>query len=232
MCRTTCYRQILSCYFCFSFIGQEIAVYRESLWHLPMSHLSNHRHLTYASNMQSSFQIQTPRNLCIQERQVNIVMNFSDIFESIISKIIIFLYVSNDYFYIFILSSQRIIRGIPADVWVAEKSSSNFNSFPSSRSQEYETVELYFSRTDWKVLVGEVNAHQSLPIGMSTFIARSVIFKTSFLLIIKIIVLCLHLIMIQIFNNFMLPEKREHLPYQTHESLRKVQSNATRMESF
>ena len=84
------------------------------------------------------------------------------------------------------LSSQRIIRGIPADVWVAEKSSSNFNSFPSSRSQEYETVELYFSRTDWKVLVGEVNAHQSLPIGMSTFIARSVIFTTTFLLVIWI----------------------------------------------
>lgn len=73
----------------------------------------------------------------------------------------------------FVYSGERIIRGIPADVWVAEKSSSNFNSFPSSRSQEYETVELYFSRTDWKVLVGEVNAHQSLPIGMSTFIARS-----------------------------------------------------------
>ena len=70
---------------------------------------------------------------------------------------------------------QRLIRGIPADVWVAEKNSNPNNNFQSNDNEkEYQTTELYFSRSDWKILVGEVNAHQSLPIGMSTFIAHSV----------------------------------------------------------
>ena len=58
--RCLCVRQLViakyyDVIFCFSFIGPEIAVYRESLWHLPMSHRSNHRRLTFALNMQSSF---------------------------------------------------------------------------------------------------------------------------------------------------------------------------------
>ena len=72
-----------------------------------------------------------------------------------------------------LISFQRLIRGIPADIWVAEKNP-NINSFHSNEGKEYQTTELYFSRSDWKVLVGEVNAHRSLPIGMSTFIAHSV----------------------------------------------------------
>ena len=82
-----------------------------------------------------------------------------------------------------LISFQRLIRGIPADVWVAEKDSNN--NFNPNEVKDYQTTELYFSRTDWKVLVGEVNAHQSLPIGMSTFIAHSVKYTALFLLAVK-----------------------------------------------
>ena len=85
-----------------------------------------------------------------------------------------------------LLLFQRLIRGIPVDVWVAEKNSNPHNDFQSNDGgKEYQTTELYFSRSDWKVLVGEVNAHQSLPIGMSTFIAHSVKYTALFLLTIK-----------------------------------------------
>lgn len=65
----------------------------------------------------------------------------------------------------FVYSGQRLIRGIPADVWVAEK--------PSSTGGSYQTTELYFSRHDWNILVEEVNSHQELPLGMTTFTAES-----------------------------------------------------------
>ena len=83
-------------------------------------------------------------------------------------------------------SFQRIVRGIPVDVWVAEKNSNPNNNFHSSDGgKEYQTTELYFSRNDWKILVGEINARQSLPIGMSTFIAHSVKDMALLLLTIK-----------------------------------------------
>ena len=85
-------------------------------------------------------------------------------------------------------SFQRIVRGIPVDVWVAEKNSNPNNNFHSSDGgKEYQTTELYFSRNDWKILVGEINARQSLPIGMSTFIAHSVRYMALFLLTINTI---------------------------------------------
>ena len=61
-------------------------------------------------------------------------------------------------------SSQRWIRGILCDVWVAEKSS----------ILGYQTTEIFFSRHDWNILVEEVNAHQELPVGMATYTAASV----------------------------------------------------------
>ena len=83
-------------------------------------------------------------------------------------------------------SFQRIVRGIPVDVWVAEKNSNPNNNFQSNDGgKEYQTTELYFSRNDWKILVGEINARQSLPIGMSTFIAHSVKYMALLLLTIK-----------------------------------------------
>ena len=59
---------------------------------------------------------------------------------------------------------QRKVRGIPADVWVAER--------PSVSG--YQTTEIYFSRHDWNIFVEEVNAHQELPLGMAIFKADSV----------------------------------------------------------
>ena len=62
---------------------------------------------------------------------------------------------------------QRMFRGIPADVWVAETSSHD-------NATNYQTTELYFSQEEWKVLENEATTsahHQTSPLGMATFIA-------------------------------------------------------------
>ena len=63
-----------------------------------------------------------------------------------------------------IIFFQRHIRGIPVDVWVAEK----------PVSVGYQTTEIYFSRHDWNILVEEVNSHQELPLGMAVYRANFV----------------------------------------------------------
>ena len=62
---------------------------------------------------------------------------------------------------------QREIRGIPCDVWVAE-------SLPTKPEDKYSTIELYFSRPDYHILVEEVNSLSQLPLGMRTYLAESV----------------------------------------------------------
>ena len=66
---------------------------------------------------------------------------------------------------------QRSIRGIPCDVWVAEASDENDKQDTDTK---YKTVELYFSRPDWHILVEEINSLSQLPLGMRTYIADSV----------------------------------------------------------
>ena len=61
---------------------------------------------------------------------------------------------------------QREIRGIPCDVWVAESL--------SNEEGQYSTIELYFSRPDYHILVEEVNSLSQLPLGMRTYFAPSV----------------------------------------------------------
>ena len=61
-------------------------------------------------------------------------------------------------------SFQRHVRGIPVDVWVAEK----------PVTVGYQTTEIFFSRHDWNILVEEVNAHQELPLGMAVYRANFV----------------------------------------------------------
>ena len=63
---------------------------------------------------------------------------------------------------------QRSIRGIPCDVWVAEASDENDKQDTDTK---YKTVELYFSRPDWHILVEEINSLSQLPLGMRTYIA-------------------------------------------------------------
>jgi hypothetical protein len=70
--------------------------------------------------------------------------------------------------HIFFSFKQRSIRGIPADVWVAESPSKNEND------EQYMTVELFFSHVEWNVLVEEVNPNTELPMGMRTYMAESV----------------------------------------------------------
>ena len=62
---------------------------------------------------------------------------------------------------------QREVRGIPCDVWVAE-------SLPETDGDGYSTIELYFSRPDYHILVEEVNSLSQLPLGMKTYFAPSV----------------------------------------------------------
>jgi len=71
----------------------------------------------------------------------------------------------------FVYAGERSFRGVPADVWVAERPESRRSS--SGGGGQYQTTELYFSRTEWKLLVDEVNPLRSLPLGMTTFIANS-----------------------------------------------------------
>ena len=39
---------------------------------------------------------------------------------------------------------------------------------------KYMTAELFFSKEEWKIMVDEVNSHQEMPLGMKTYIAKSV----------------------------------------------------------
>lgn len=73
----------------------------------------------------------------------------------------------------FIFSGQRIIRGIPCDVWVAEKK-------PSTNKEKYTTVEVYFTQADWTVEAEAVNRDRQVPIGVSTYTADSVSFSIPF----------------------------------------------------
>ena len=68
---------------------------------------------------------------------------------------------------------QRWVRGILADVWVSEESSSLGG---------YQTTELFFSRHDWNIFIEEVNAHQELPVGIATYWAPQVLEKIRFAL--------------------------------------------------
>jgi len=65
----------------------------------------------------------------------------------------------------FVYSGTREIRGIPCDVWVAESL--------SNEEGQYSTIELYFSRPDYHILVEEVNSLSQLPLGMRTYFAPS-----------------------------------------------------------
>lgn len=83
---------------------------------------------------------------------------------------------------------QKLVRGIPADVWVAERYLTEANRplgnwkdhldedfLPSTKGRPgYQTTELYFSTADWRLIVEEADAHQSLPLGMATYFADSV----------------------------------------------------------
>ena len=56
-------------------------------------------------------------------------------------------------------------------MWVAEASDENDKQDTDAK---YKTVELYFSRPDWHILVEEINSLSQLPLGMRTYIADSV----------------------------------------------------------
>ncbi|XP_023323540.1 uncharacterized protein LOC111697687 isoform X3 [Eurytemora carolleeae] len=66
----------------------------------------------------------------------------------------------------FVYSGRRKIRGIGADVWTAEKDG-------ETAADEYSTIELYFSESDWTMQVEDMNEIKNVPLGMATYYADS-----------------------------------------------------------
>ena len=66
----------------------------------------------------------------------------------------------------FIYAGKRYIRGILADVWVAEKSGEN-------PDDHYSTMEIYFADSDYIFKMEDTYELKSIPIGMSTYHAES-----------------------------------------------------------
>ena len=48
----------------------------------------------------------------------------------------------------FVFSGKRTIRGIPADVWIAEK-------IPDSPDEPYSTIEIFFADPEYTVQIGK-----------------------------------------------------------------------------
>merc|ERR1719270_1422678 len=67
----------------------------------------------------------------------------------------------------FVFAGKRTIRGIPADVWVAEK-------LPDNPDDPYSTIEIFFADPEFTVQIEEVNDHKNVPLGMVTYHANSI----------------------------------------------------------
>ena len=67
----------------------------------------------------------------------------------------------------FVFAGKRTIRGIPADVWVAEK-------LPDNSDDPYSTIEIFFADPKYTVQIEEVNEMKSVPLGMITHHASSI----------------------------------------------------------
>lgn len=67
----------------------------------------------------------------------------------------------------FVFAGKRTIRGIPADVWVAEK-------LPENSDDPYSTIEIFFADPKYTVQIEEVNEMKSVPLGMITHHASSI----------------------------------------------------------
>ena len=67
----------------------------------------------------------------------------------------------------FVFAGKRSIRGIPAEVWIAEK-------LPDNPGDPYSTIEIFFADPKYTVQIEEVNELKNVPLGMITHHATSI----------------------------------------------------------
>ena len=67
----------------------------------------------------------------------------------------------------FVFAGKRSIRGIPAEVWIAEK-------IPDNPEDPYSTIEIFFADPKYTVQIEEVNDLKNVPLGMITHHASSI----------------------------------------------------------